>query len=329
MPVYCLEGLGGSGKSIYMIDQYIIPWLQQKKHIYHNIEGLKVPFVAYHANVPVGQAECLIHHIGLEYEEVDGEFIEKENIDAVRHFYSEDGTGAVLPAGSLVLIDEGQNYFNSRDFKELYSRELVDYLSRNRHYKHTIVWATQNIEGVDITFRRQTQYIYWLERVGEKSYSSLKIYEGWMKNEYTKPYAQKTYRYNTDLFGCYKSYVKGSEKEEEHREKHNRWLSNKPLMIVIVLFVILVIVSVVRGSPFKKITQTSEPQTAKSAVTLSVIPHENPAPPPTFKGLQPEEGGEGVGRFCYTTSFFADGLQWFKLENGKLVNWSDDLKECE
>lgn len=218
MPVYCLEGVGGSGKSLYLLANFIIPWIKQGKNVYHNIEGLKVPFVALHAGVSVGRAESLITKIGDRYEEIDGELVVKDDPDEVRYFYR-DSLGEVRPVGSLFIIDEAQNYFNSRDFKNDYSRDLIDYLSRNRHYKHTVVWASQNIEGVDITFRRQTQYIYFLERQGEKPFSTCSIYEGWLKNDFTKPYDKVKFKFPVELFGCYDSYIKGSEGEEEHREK--------------------------------------------------------------------------------------------------------------
>lgn len=333
MPVYCLEGVGGSGKSLYLLANFIIPWLKDGKHIYHNIEGLKVPFVALRAGVSVGKAESLITRIGEKFEEVDGEMIAKDDPEEVRHFYR-DAWGEIRPAGSLILIDEAQNYFNSRDFKTEYSRDLIDYLSRNRHYKHTVVWATQNIEGVDITFRRQTQYIYWLERVGNKPFSTCSIYEGWLKNEYTKPYDKVKFTFPVELFGCYDSYVKGSEDEEEHREKTNRWLHSKPLMIVIILFVIFVVWAIFHN-PISTIKKQATPKKSAGLVRSSSSVPQDTATPPALNGRK-AEGAAAVAlpsllsSVCWKRSYRADGVEYFVLSNGRTVeaDW-DKYGECE
>lgn len=333
MPVYCLEGVGGSGKSLYLLANFIIPWLKDGKHIYHNIEGLKVPFVALRAGVSVGKAESLITRIGEKFEEVDGEMIAKDDAEEVRHFYR-DAWGEIRPAGSLILIDEAQNYFNSRDFKTEYSRDLIDYLSRNRHYKHTVVWATQNIEGVDITFRRQTQYIYWLERVGNKPFSTCSIYEGWMKNDYTKPYDKVKFSFPVELFGCYDSYVKGSEDEEEHREKTNRWLHSKPLMIVIILFVIFVVWAIFHN-PISTIKKQANPKKSAGLVRSSSSVPQDTATPPALNGRK-AEGAAAVAlpsflsSACWKRFYRADGVEYFVLSNGRTVeaDW-DKYGECE
>lgn len=324
MPVYCLEGVGGSGKSLYLLSNFIIPWVQQGKHVYHNIEGLKVPFVALRAGVSVGRAESLIEKIGERFEEVEGELISKDDPEEVRYFYK-DSLDNIRPAGSLIIIDEAQNYFNSRDFKNDYSRDLIDYLSRNRHYKHTVVWASQNIEGVDVTFRRQTQYIYFLERVGNKNYSTCSIYEGWMKNDFTKPYDKVKFSFPVDLFGCYDSYIKGSEGEEEHRETTNRWLHSKPLMIVIILFVIFVVFAIFHN-PFTTIK--SKAVKPKSQPVKASVPQDTATPPPFLNGLKAEEGA-AVALACFRQSYIADGVEYFILNSGRVVFADRSLyQEC-
>ena len=332
MPVYCLEGVGGSGKSLYLLANFIIPWLKEGKHVYHNIEGLKVPFVALRAGVSVGKAESLITRIGEKFEEVDGELISKDDADEVRHFYR-DAWGEIRPAGSLILIDEAQNYFNSRDFKNDYSRDLIDYLSRNRHYKHTVVWATQNVEGVDITFRRQTQYIYFLERVGNKPFSTCSIYEGWMKNDYTKPYDKVKFSFPTDLFGCYDSYVKGSEEEEEHRESTNRWLHSKPLMIVIILFVIFVVWAIFHN-PISTIKSKATPKKKSTEMLLqkkSSVPQDTGATLPLLNARKGEDAAAvALSSQCWKRSYIADGVEYFVLSSGRVVESDyDKYGECE
>ena len=66
--------------------------------------------------------------------------------------------------GSLVIIDEVQNYYSNRDFATQYSKACIDFITKNRHYGWTLWWMSQSVESVDVTFRRNTQYVYFLER---------------------------------------------------------------------------------------------------------------------------------------------------------------------
>ena len=54
---------------------------------------------------------------------------------------------------------------------------------------------SQDIEAVDVTFRRNTQYVYFLESLenyGRSQSSSVKKYEGWLAGDKlnTAPYAK-------------------------------------------------------------------------------------------------------------------------------------------
>ena len=109
--------------------------------------------------------------LGRKFKE-DGEW--EEDKDLIRRFY--DG----LPQNALVVIDEAQNYFSSRDFKEGFSADLIPWLTKSRHVGNDVVWITQNLESVDITFRRNTHLTYFLRRtehMGFKNMSFNYIYD--------------------------------------------------------------------------------------------------------------------------------------------------------
>ena len=55
-----------------------------------------------------------------------------------------------------MIIDEIQNYYSNRDFATTYSKRVIDYITKNRHYGWTLVWMSQSVEAVDVTFRRNT-----------------------------------------------------------------------------------------------------------------------------------------------------------------------------
>lgn len=223
MSVYGIEGTPGAGKTLYAISEFIIPALKSGVPIYHNIEGLDSVKLSIIAGIDSFTVENLIH----PYKDDDGNF---NTVESVRNFYKN-----IPPSAALLVIDEAQNYFSARDFKEKFSSDLIPYLSRHRHYGHTVVWVTQQREAVDITFRRQTQYMYRLERLenfGLKNSSRLKMYEGW-DSMLVPPFASKNFFFPKNLFGVYRSYV--SSKIEEKRRTHNVFLSNKLFMFILLI----------------------------------------------------------------------------------------------
>lgn len=223
MSVYGIEGTPGSGKTLYAISEFIIPALKSGVPIYHNIEGLDSVKLSIIAGIDSFTVENLIN----QYKDDDGNF---NTVDGIRNFYKH-----IPHSATLLVIDEAQNYFSARDFKEKFSSDLIPYLSRHRHFGHTVVWVTQQREAVDITFRRQTQYMYRLERLenfGLKNSSRLKMYEGW-DTMLVPPFASKNFFFPKNLYGVYKSYV--SNGIEEKRRSHNVFLSNKLFMFILII----------------------------------------------------------------------------------------------
>lgn len=223
MSVYGIEGTPGAGKTLYAISEFIIPALKSGVPIYHNIEGLDAVKLSIIAGIESFTVENLMNH----YKDDDGDF---NTVESIRNFYKN-----IPHSATLLVIDEAQNYFSARDFKEKFSSDLIPYLSRHRHYGHTVVWITQQREAVDITFRRQTQYMYRLERLenfGLKNSSRLKMYEGW-DSMLVPPFASKNFFFPKNLFGVYSSYV--SNGIEEKRRSHNVFLSNKLFMFIIII----------------------------------------------------------------------------------------------
>ena len=81
--------------------------------------------------------------------------------EAVRNFYSK-----IPHKETLLIIDEAQNYFSARDFQRKVFFWLDSLYHVIGHYGHTVVWITQATGSRRYYgFRRQTQYMYRLERL--------------------------------------------------------------------------------------------------------------------------------------------------------------------
>lgn len=70
-----------------------------------------------------------------------------------------------LPPKSLLLIDEAGIMYNNRNYKA-FPQKLVQWLKLHRHYKVDVVLASQSWEDVDITFRRMTDRLFYLKKIG-------------------------------------------------------------------------------------------------------------------------------------------------------------------
>lgn len=311
MSVYGIEGTPGSGKTLYAISEFILPALKSGIPIYHNIEGLDPVKLAVLADVEPFVSESLIR----SYVDDDGQ---ENTTEAVRNFYSK-----IPHKETLLIIDEAQNYFSARDFKEKFSSDLIPYLSRHRHYGHTVVWITQQREAVDITFRRQTQYMYRLERLenfGLKNSSRLKMYEGW-DSMLVPPFASKNFFFPKQLYGVYKSYV--SNKIEEKRRIHNVFLSNKLFMFIL----ILVCVALIKALFFTDFSLSVNGKKAKTKTDL--IPSSSSTPPPSSY-MTGESGDEELDFLCYYNTYKIGSKQIYLDSLGKKIEvnkWSL-LKKC-
>lgn len=328
MSVYALEGLPGSGKSLYVVSEIITPLLKARDingrfcptHIYHNLEGLNSALLLARIGVPEVY-ERFIHYLGaVSWESVDestGEVKEHSvtEKERVRYFYLEPKTGEIVQEGAVFIIDEAQNFFNSRDFKDDYSRQVIDYMTRHRHYNHTIWWCTQNTESVDITFRRLTEQVLVLRRLenwGSRNSSQVQYFQGWDNRSGLAPFMKKKFQYNSLYFGTYSSYVPSAAEIKERRLVNNVWLNNKPLMAVVILFVLaLLLIPFALYNTKKVFDRRSDKISSPHSTT--------PQPPPTqAEGFSPAAGGGGdsTGVTCIESEYTIKGINYVVV-NGK------------
>lgn len=364
MPIYSLEGTPGSGKTLYCVQKIIPDFLKIRdsrgelvpRHIYTNIEGLKPELICAYCGIPYEAIADYFHVLGQAVDEngrtyedkdlVRYWFLKPESIEWVETQNSNRQTERVpnwdvaeqIENGSLVIIDEVQNYYSNRDFATNYSKSCIDYITKNRHFGWTLWWMSQSVESVDVTFRRNTQYVYFLERkeiYGSATTSSVKMFEGWLAGQKTSmpPFATSTFKFDKRYFNAYNSYVTGV--TEEKRYKTNVWLNHKGFVLVVVLFLVAVIATIIIN-PFKTIGKVADRHT-KSTHTQAT-----PTPTPiSFSG----SAGAGVVEhsqaddstnvsLCVLNSFVQNGIPYvvLKTENGfvtRKVRGGQTYEECE
>lgn len=326
MACYGIEGLPGSGKSLYAISRIIPPFLSSRDkfghptpcHIYTNIAGLRPEVLCAVLGIDDFYCTQYVHML--------------EGTDALRYFYK-DENGEYRPEGSIFVLDEIQNAFGARDFKSQWSADVIPYLSQHRHYKHTIFWMTQNIDSVDITFRRQTDYVWVLEKLenfGRKNSVVIKKYEGWQVRV-VEPYAKETYTYDKKFFPCYESYnSKMMAGDKEVRMSTNVFTSSKGLRVVAAIMVIAlcaIIYNVFISPHHYKVFDNAK----------SVVPKTSAQPPALARGLAPALAGTKVddsedsefseeSDLCAKNTYRFNGKQYVILQDGSAVVVADGKK---
>jgi len=62
-------------------------------------------------------------------------------------------------SGSLIVLDEVHLHWNARDWA-MTSRELLNYLTLNRHFDNDLIFISQSAENIDKQFRRLVEFIW-------------------------------------------------------------------------------------------------------------------------------------------------------------------------
>ena len=356
MPIYSLEGTPGSGKTLYAVSKIIPEFLKVRdyrgdlvpRHIYTNIAGLKPWLICEFCGIPYEAIADYFHVLG---EAVDENGRTYEDKDLVRYWFLDSTTiewvhqqngnkqmervpnwekAQMIPRNSLVIIDEIQNYYSNRDFATNYSKTAIDFVTKNRHYGWTLWWLSQSVESVDVTFRRNTEQVYFLERLenyGRKYAASVKKYEGWLSGNKTniEPFAKNTFSYDKRYFMTYKSYEDGCIKEKRYTT--NVFLAHKGFTFMMVLLLIFIIIIIARGNPTKVLTNSTLMKPEKKTTATLAPP---PTPATSFSG-----GGGGVvdtpleSVECYTRQVTANGITYIEVGGAyRPKDFGENIKKC-
>lgn len=357
MPIYSLEGTPGSGKTLYTVQKIIPDFLRIRdgrgelipRHIYTNIEGLRPELICAYCGIPYEAIAEYFHVLGQVVDEngktfedkdyVRYWFLKPESIEWVQKQNSQRQVEKVpnwekaeqIENGSLVIIDEVQNYYSNRDFATEYSKACIDYITKNRHFGWTLWWMSQSVESVDVTFRRNTQYVYFLERkeiFGSNTSSSVKMYEGWLAGNKTNipPFATSTFRFDNRYFNCYNSYVAGVSTEK--RYKSNVFLQHKGFMAIAIIALVCIVL-VIFNNPFTKSTEIISKRGTPPVKTSERV---SPVSSFSVSGDTPNVEKAVKDTLPCAVNYFKNGNNIFAvLPNGKTrkVKAGDRYADCE
>lgn len=298
--IYAICGTPGSFKSCYAVQNFVLPALRAHRKVYTNIEGLSPAHIATYYELDPVEVDQNLNVLGRVYDE-DGSY--HEDRDKIRKFYED------LPLNALVIIDEAQNYFSSRDFKEGFSADLIPWLTKHRHLGNDVVWITQNLESVDITFRRNTHLTYALRRtenLGFKNAAFNYIYD--RADIERRHLARKIYRPDPTIFKLYSSY---QEKEVKENRKSYNVLLRSPFMWLMFIVFAYVIYTVASGNFQRAVFHT--PPVKKQAEKAASV-QDKPIQQETRQEVSHEENAK-----CITRMATVHGEKTYYLSDGSAV----------
>lgn len=310
--IYAICGTPGSYKSAFAFERFLLPALKKNREVYTNIEGLSAVLIATYFDLDVVDTTNNLHILGQVYDD-DG--LSHEDVDKIRYFYRD------LPQNALIIIDEAQNYFSSRDFKEGYSSDLIPWLTKHRHLGNDVVWITQSLESVDITFRRNTALTYSLRRMehlGLKNRSIMYIFD--RANLETRYLARKTFSPNPSIFKCYSSYQ--NKEVKENRTSYNVFLRS-PMFIIFCIIIIYFIYTIVSGSFSKKVFHSDKKNLVKKQERV-IEQRENKV----IESQEVKHEDNQLDNVCIVSHYKIQGVWTFKFSDGTIDNNNHGRNFC-
>lgn len=307
--IYAICGTPGSFKSCYAVQNFVLPALKAHRKVYTNIDGLSPTHIATYYDLDPVEVDHNLNILGRVYDD-DGTW--HEDRDKIRKFYED------LPLNALVIIDEAQNYFSSRDFKEGFSADLIPWLTKHRHLGNDVVWITQNLEAVDITFRRNTHLTYALRRaenLGMKNSSFNYIYD--RADTDRRHLARKLYRPDPTIFKLYSSYQEADVKE--NRKSYNVLLRS-PFMWLLILVFAYAAYSIISGNFQRAVFHTPTKKKKEPAAVQQPVQKEE-VKTETRQEVSKDEK-------CITRMATVHGQKAFYLSDGSVVVEPNGIGFC-
>ena len=196
--IIAFTGTPGSGKT-YDAVRKIIENLKTGRVVYTNIDGMDAP-------------ECLEI-----IKSVTG--LSDHGIACKLHFFEDDQLDNFwnhVQPGCLIVLDEVQNIFNSRDWQSKKNVGFNAWASVHRHHGYDIVLISQSVMRIDTAVRALIQWTYVYRKInffGSLVQKKYLCYAYGGEDTSGPPLSKNSRTYHDIIFLCYKSYVAGDVKE--------------------------------------------------------------------------------------------------------------------
>ncbi|WP_442784006.1 zonular occludens toxin family protein [Collimonas fungivorans] len=236
------EGIPRSGKTYEAIEKHLIPALKQGRHCYVRIDELNFPQLADLAGITLEKCQTILHQLD------ENQIQQVEQID--------------IPVGSLMIIDELQNYFPDAGRKPL-SPGVTKFVAEHGHKGLDIVFMGQDLKDCHKIWRRRVDTkinFTKLDMVGAGNHYNWSLSKATGPEKFKHVSSGKT-PYNKAIFGSYKSFEKGAETAQRYADKRQSIWSNAafrkwiPLFLCIFCVAVWYVYDVFKGGGLEKSLQ--------------------------------------------------------------------------
>lgn len=218
------EGTPGSGKS-YDAVRKILDNLRLGRTVYTNLDGLEVDKCREHIKT----------YCDLDDYELGRRLIHMSPAETQTFW-------RIAKPGTLIVVDEAQKYFNSRNWQSKENNEFASWASTHRHHGYDLVLITQNVERVDTAVRTLAEWVYRYKKLsmfgsmGSRRYC---VYAYSDCDSSGKPLSKSIKSYDSRVFACYSSYV-ASDTKELGIQKHVNIFKHPVFLAIPVVLIIFV-----------------------------------------------------------------------------------------
>lgn len=224
-------GTWGSGKTLYVLQNVIIPKLKEKnnRRIVTNIEGLNKVMIS------------ALFHIDLIDVESKLKLISMDDIDYVRDIrnWAENN--------DLIVLDEFQTYFANSEWNKEYTIETVKWINRTRHRGIDFVFISPHPDLCAATLRKAIQATY----KHKKSMDIMSVFKNSVSGSSDRvrtamfegveltmnPIRKFTWTHNPKVYQCYQTHV--SDEVDEEVKIINIWSDPKLIFFLVGLISLL------------------------------------------------------------------------------------------
>jgi zona occludens toxin len=214
------QGIPRSGKSYDAMRNHIIPALKKGRHVFARLNGLNFDQIATLAGVTVPECCRLLTHIPEE------KIPELTKLD--------------IPVGSLVVLDEAQNFWPNSRAK--LSPDVIKFVSEHGHKGLDILLMGQDIKDVHSLWRRRVSQVVVfnkLDMLGFPNKYSWALSKA-VSPDVFQPVSNGQETYDTTIFGSYRSFVEGAESNQLYADKRASIWNRKFFKFVVPLGLIVV-----------------------------------------------------------------------------------------
>lgn len=266
MAIWFITGVPGSGKTLYTLQNYVIPSLRKGRTVYHNIEGLDERRL----------------WISTFFDDIDPIHVSQNLIkipdNEIKTFYDYIASQPrEKAANALVIIDEVQNIYSARDYQSKENKQVISYLTTHRHFGHDVVFITQHQDNVDVAVRRMTDQSKLIDNnknFFSKNSCTVKTYNRDQIDPRLPAPHSTVSRYDKRVYCIYKSYQGDDVKEK--KVAINWWASPKLLFFeaIVVISVIFFVKGQLTGPGFLHSGRGERPKSVIRTIDTNQIKQE-------------------------------------------------------